>query len=288
MLRLLVWGRAREPVYAMLEISFAGLSCAGAVASCFGLASIFVLSLYAVDTGLSRNHPNTVRRRVAVILLVCLGAPLYVWAWSDGGGAGQPLPLVLGLRTRGLLQAATLPLLLVLVLFLGPLLQTLTSGESLLDPITSERVDLVLRNYLIAPFAEEFIFRACMVPLLLPHLGEMLTVFLCPLYFGLAHTHHLVEWLRQGKGSFFVACASVLVQFTYTSIYGMFSAFLFIRTGHLASPVLTHALCNVLGLPPFEHVPQHRHPVWISIAYVAGLIGFIALLSPLTSPALYQ
>ncbi len=271
----------------MLEISFAELSCAGATAACFGLASVFVLSLYAVDTGLSRNHPDTVKRRVAVILAVCAIAPLYVWAWSDGGGKGKPLPLVLGIQSRGLLPAVILPLLLVLVLFFGPILQTVTSGESIVDSITSERSDLNIRNYIVAPFAEEFIFRACMVPLLLPHLGDRLTVLLCPLFFGLAHTHHLMEWLREGRGTVLVAFASILVQFTYTSIYGMFSAFLFIRTGHLASPVLTHSLCNILGLPPFEQIPSHSHPVGISVAYFTGLIGFIALLFPLTNPELY-
>ncbi len=272
----------------MLEVSFAELSRSGALAACFGLASIFVVSLYAVDTGLSRNHPETVRRRVTIILLVCAAAPLYVWAWSDGSGKGQPLLLVLGLRTSGLLQASILPLILVLVLYLGPILQLLTSEEPVLQPITNERLDIILRNYLVAPFAEEFIFRACMVPILLPHLGETLTIVLCPLYFGLAHTHHIWEWFRDGKGTLLLALASVLLQFTYTTIYGIFSAFLFIRTGHLASPVLTHSLCNILGLPPFELLPEHRHPVWVGVAYVAGLMGFIVLLYPLTRPPLYQ
>ena len=35
-----------------------------------------------------------------------------------------------------------------------------------------------------APFSEEFIFRACMLPLLVPCFGTGLSVFLCPLFFG--------------------------------------------------------------------------------------------------------
>ena len=38
--------------------------------------------------------------------------------------------------------------------------------------------------YLQAPLTEEFIFRACMLPLLVPSLGEGLAIFICPLLFG--------------------------------------------------------------------------------------------------------
>jgi len=34
------------------------------------------------------------------------------------------------------------------------------------------------------PFTEEFVFRACMLPVLVPSLGENWSLFLCPLFFG--------------------------------------------------------------------------------------------------------
>jgi len=34
------------------------------------------------------------------------------------------------------------------------------------------------------PFTEEFVFRACMLPVLVPSLGENLSLLLCPLFFG--------------------------------------------------------------------------------------------------------
>ncbi len=35
-----------------------------------------------------------------------------------------------------------------------------------------------------APLSEEFAFRACMLPLLVPAVGETAAVLVCPLFFG--------------------------------------------------------------------------------------------------------
>lgn len=35
-----------------------------------------------------------------------------------------------------------------------------------------------------APITEEFIYRACMIPLLVPSFGLMGAIFICPLLFG--------------------------------------------------------------------------------------------------------
>lgn len=277
---------ARSYVHAclveMFTVSFAELSPLGAFTACFLLALTFVFILYVVAPGLPRNDPVTVLRRTLAILGVCAFAPFYLWLWSDNGAGRKPIFEVLGIKMDEFIPAALLPLLLVVILYIGPILQTLTMGEGLFDHIWTERYDINLRNYLVAPFAEELIFRACMVPLLLPHLGQLWTVLLCPLFFGLAHMHHLIEWMRRGRGTLFKALLSIFIQVCYTSIFGMFSAFLFIRTGHLVSPFLTHSFCNIMGLPPFEMISQHDYPHWIIVWYFIGLIAFVALLFPFT------
>ena len=45
-----------------------------------------------------------------------------------------------------------------------------------------------------------------------------------------------------------------LFQFAYTTIFGMYSAFLFIKTGHFAAPFIVHAYCNFMGFPDFMEV----------------------------------
>jgi len=41
-----------------------------------------------------------------------------------------------------------------------------------------------LLNVLQGPLTEEFVFRACMLPVLVPSLGESWSLLLCPLFFG--------------------------------------------------------------------------------------------------------
>ena len=269
-----------------LRVSFDHLGSYGALAACGGLASIFVLSLYAVSPGLPRSHPITVRRRIQATLCVCLLAPVYVWTWSSpGGAAGEPLWRVLGVKWTGLGWAVVSAALLVLLAYLGPIVHLLSLGVNPFGGLGHERSDIRLRNYVVAPFSEEFVFRACMLPLLLPQLGPALATLLCPLFFGLAHLHHFVEWVWNGNTSLGVVLASLLGQFAYTSVFGVFSAFLFVRTGHLVSPVLAHVLCNVLGLPPIEMLLEHPHRVAMATLYVVGLLTFILLLVPMTEPS---
>lgn len=123
---------------------------------------------------------------------------------------------LLGLKIEGLFQAFILPLCLTMVLFLGPLsmkgfsgLWRLYTGMNipyLILHMSSQQnfvlttnisifsepmywvwnlTDLVfLRNHIVAPVTEEFVFRACMLPLLLQCFQPMTAVFIAPLFFG--------------------------------------------------------------------------------------------------------
>lgn len=41
-----------------------------------------------------------------------------------------------------------------------------------------------LRNQVVAPLTEELVFRACMLPMLVPCAGPFTAIFTCPLFFG--------------------------------------------------------------------------------------------------------
>lgn len=283
--------RSQTPlIHSAMEVSFEELSGFGRVLSCLGLATVFVLSLYAVDAGLSRNHPKTVRRRLSAIAFVCSISPFYLWLCSDAHvPEGSPHLLhALGVRAVGFLPAVTLSLLLVVILYIGPIFQCLSEGDTLFGHIINGRTDLNFRTYVFAPFAEELVFRACMLPVLVPWLGDSWSIAVCPLFFGLAHIHHIMEWRRRRDGTPIIhALFAVFVQFCYTSVFGMFSAYLFVRTGHLASPVVSHALCNAMGLPSFESIPSHPYKHCVGVAYILGLVCFLALLRPFTDPRIF-
>jgi prenyl protein peptidase len=42
-----------------------------------------------------------------------------------------------------------------------------------------------------------------------------------------------------------------VLQFTYTTLFGGYATFLFLRTGSLLNVILVHAFCNWIGFPRF-------------------------------------
>ena len=271
-------------------VSYDHLSLPWALCLCFLFAVLFVGSLYLADVGLPRDHPRTLRRRMSAVSAVCAISPILLWTLSESGGR-HGLLAAMGIRWDPLefVMAVIVAVILVGVLYMGPIMAEVWSGDSrLLEPIELERQDIVLRNFVVAPISEELVFRSCMFPLLLPKLGPVWTVFVCPLFFGVAHLHHAIEHVRMGSMKLSQALLMTLLQATYTSIFGMFSGILLIRTGQIVSAIVAHSLCNFFGFPDIYSIADHRNPVWVSIMYVLGLIGFLYLLYPLTSPSLFS
>lgn len=201
---------------------------------------------------------------------------------------------LMGLRTAGLFAATLLPLLLTVVLFAGPLTVQHMQGElaakASLAYWRHAITDILwIRNHVMAPISEEFTFRACMMPLLLAAFAPTTAIALTPLFFGLAHLHHAVERHRAGIPGLQIALMSA-VQFTYTSVFGVYSAYLFARTGHYVAPVVAHAFCNHMGVPNWSDVQQEAltgRRRRMMAAYVAGLVAWAVLLPVLTQPRWY-
>ncbi|XP_012876295.1 PREDICTED: CAAX prenyl protease 2 isoform X1 [Dipodomys ordii] len=144
-----------------------------------------------------------------------------------------------------------------------------------------------LRNQVIAPLTEELVFRACMLPMLAPCTGLGPAVFTCPLFFGVAHFHHIIEQLRFRQSSVGSIFLSAAFQFSYTAVFGAYTAFLFIRTGHLIGPVLCHSFCNYMGFPAVCAALEHPQRRPLLAGYALGVGLFLLLLQPLTDPKLY-
>ena len=77
-------------------------------------------------------------------------------------------------------------------------------------------------------------------------------------------------------------------QFTYTSLFGAYSSYLFLRTGLIYGPLVAHSFCNSMGLPNFGRALKERYP--LGVAFVVGLGGFTALttLDALYRPPLFR
>nr|XP_058925375.1 CAAX prenyl protease 2 isoform X2 [Kogia breviceps] len=190
---------------------------------------------------------------------------------------GTSLLTLMGFRLEGIFPAALLPLLLTMILFLGPLMQLsmdcpcdLADGlKVVLAPRSWARclTDMRwLRNQVIAPLTEELVFRACMLPMLAPCTGLGPAVFTCPLFFGVAHFHHIFEQLR----------------FRQSSVGSIF-----LSAGHLIGPVLCHSFCNYMGFPAVCAALEHPQRWPLLAGYALGVGLFLLLLQPLTDPKLY-
>jgi prenyl protein peptidase len=147
------------------------------------------------------------------------------------------------------------------------------------------------RNYIISPFTEEFVFRSCMLPLVLPTLSITKSIYIVPLFFGIAHLHHMIESILTTNLPFKLILIQNLFQFSYTYIFGVYSSFLFVRTGSFFASFLNHSFCNLMGFPNIAGLIRDfngRMRLFIMFVYFAGLFMFCSLLKSLTNPYLYE
>ncbi|XP_029106616.1 CAAX prenyl protease 2 [Scleropages formosus] len=272
--------------------------CWTSVLACFLLACSYVGSLYVWRSDLPRDHPDVIKRRFTSVLIVSALSPVLVWTWNEFAGTAPSASLLplMGFRLESFAFAATLPLILTTMLFLGPVVQlvmespwSFTDGVKLcFDPLFWRLCvnDMQwLRNQVVAPLTEELVFRACMLPMLVPCTGPTAAVFICPLFFGVAHFHHVIEQLRFKRGTLSGICLSAVFQFSYTAVFGAYSAFIFIRTGHLVGPVLCHSFCNYMGFPSLGAALGHPRRLPILASYLLGVVLFPLLFFPLTDPS---
>ncbi|PNH09067.1 CAAX prenyl protease 2 [Tetrabaena socialis] len=116
----------------------------------------------------------------------------------------------------------------------------------------------------------------------------MRVVLLTPLFFGAAHLHHAAELVRHQGATLRRAAATVCFQMAYTTIFGWFATYLFLRTGHLAAPVAAHIFCNWAGFPPFADMAAHTRGLLLLLTTAAGAAAFWMCLPRMTAPQRYE
>lgn len=268
---------------------------------------------------LERDHPTHIKFRILATGVVCIAtAALHrylfcsssarhhvpTWMTVDGLKNENVLSLLVSNLTQ-MVIASSCVLMHLLILYVGHILATsleislLLSGDGPVSvrhlwdgmhaiyfgPLTNALLQgggarwICLRNLVVAPFAEELIFRAHMVPLL-QSTGTLSVAQLCrivPLFFGIAHAHHAYRRLQQ-KESLTLVLYQTLFQFIYTSIFGAYATYVYIKTGSLMAISVAHSFCNWMGLPSLGFMSQsssvygHRHV--LLAAYIVGIAIF--------------
>jgi prenyl protein peptidase len=98
-----------------------------------------------------------------------------------------------------------------------------------------------------------------MISLMKPDHSFTEIVLISPLFFGLAHLHHGYRiFLEYGSDLFALKKAFLItaIQFTYTTLFGSFSAYCLLESGIITS-ILIHMFCNYMGLPDFSEPRLH-------------------------------
>ncbi|KAF2688645.1 Abi-domain-containing protein [Lentithecium fluviatile CBS 122367] len=209
---------------------------------------------------LTRDAPSSIRARIRAVTFSCIVSVVLAAYVLHQSGHVSSLDILglFGFWPISLLDSAR-TMLLVVILFAGPLFEYGIVDGGLKDWIRGKDVYQVLsswvgyRNYVMGPISEELIWRSLIIPLhVLANFSGKQIIFLTPLYFGIAHVHHLYEFrITHPHIPLVQAVARSLFQFTYTSLFGFFAAFVFLRTGNVFSAILAHSFCNWMGLPRF-------------------------------------
>ncbi|KAG0043830.1 hypothetical protein BGZ83_010995 [Gryganskiella cystojenkinii] len=262
---------------------------------------------------LDRDHPLVIIQRFKGILLTCFLIPFYLWWIFNFSGAIDPeLPfwsrLGLFLNDLGisipnnflkLFNHAVIPLFLVGVLFMGPMLMMFLSNELPFQQAFNWAAQRHMlrrligwRNFVVGPISEEFVFRACMIAIVAKSgASREAMIFGMPFVFGIAHIHHAHEsYVTKGRTRRALMNAAMvsLLQLAYTTLFGWFATFLFLRTSNLVGPCLCHSFCNMMGFPDVTNIQYYgRWKNWLYLAFIMGVVLFGVLLMPLTDPRLY-
>lgn len=224
-----------------MAIEGAPLSRLVALIACVVMALGYVLVLY-VPTFVLRLPPSTslesflIRRFTCALVFSAISA--LASASLLGIGSFRDVFIMLsffGIRKDHMWQALVFPLLLSSLLYMGSLVSKLLflhgwrkrAGNSFFDPdlcnifVAAARISFehslacvhnvtAWRNYVVAPFTEELVFRACMIPLLLcSGFQTQNIIFFGPIFFSLAHLHHFMELYYQQRYCFLKALSIV-------------------------------------------------------------------------------
>jgi prenyl protein peptidase len=209
---------------------------------------------------ISRDSPSVIQSRIRSVLLTC-ALTLTTTSLILSRTGATPLDI---LHLTGLypvsLPSSLRALSLTALLFLGPLFDTLVVQRSYTlftssfppQPLTELWTEWTAwRNIVAGPVTEELLFRSASVPLmLLARASVAETIFLSPVVFGLAHFHHFYEFRLTNPGVPLVAAlARSVFQLGFTTVFGGYATFVYVRTGSLLAVCAVHAFCNCMGLP---------------------------------------
>lgn len=207
---------------------------------------------------LHRDAPSVIGARVRRVVVSCCVCSAMTFAMLVRAADATPQEAlhVLGYFPAGLAES-TRALVLTMMLFMGPLFGHLVADGgwrawARLEPPRELLHDWTKwRNIVVGPLTEEILFRSASMPLLMAaHVSARRIVFFGPLVFGLAHVHHFYDFrVGHPHDPVLHLLLRSLFQFAFTTVFGGYATFVYLRSGSVLAPFLVHAFCNAMSLP---------------------------------------
>ncbi|OBT48218.1 hypothetical protein VE00_00934 [Pseudogymnoascus sp. WSF 3629] len=225
------------------------------------VAPFYLSSATRPSATISRNLPSVIKARIRSVTWTCALCTIttsLLLTYLPPSSTPLTTLHLMGYHPTGLLPSLK-ALLLTAILFLGPLFESgIVEGNwrswVRLRGLTTLWHDLpTYRNLVAGPVTEEVLFRSASLPLFILSPASLRTTFLLPpLVFGLAHIHHIYEFrISNPSAPLLLGVIRSVVQLMYTTLFGSFATFLYLRTGSLVAVILCHTFCNWMGLPRF-------------------------------------
>lgn len=160
-------------------------------------------------------------------------------------------------------------LFLGVLLYIGPLLDSLllhyfrrTKLRDIVRGLTENNI-WAFRNNVFAPITEELFYTSMLLTTYLHSfptegLSYKRLLWEPSIFFGIAHLHHAYETYLAGQYDVLNIMLSTSFQFLYTTLFGAFTNFVFLRTGgNLWACILAHSFCNIMGFPGPSELVLH-------------------------------
>lgn len=240
--------------------------------SCFNVLINPDLSYYLK---LNRYAPSTIFRRLISITISTAISIFIVYLYSRYHSNKSWMQLILSFRLRKLkIKDVLWPLIITATIFLGPIVDEILNRRWFIALPTLNRPNVYtfLRNWLLGPLLEEIVFRCINCTLLSNDFPTHYNVIISGLLFGAAHFHPQImqhvflDMERQ-------LLVDSIVQFIFTSAFGMYVATIFMKTKSLWPAAAVHIFCNVMGLPSGEVIRTK----WLKLVTTSGIAAWLLL-----------
>ncbi|KAI6123947.1 hypothetical protein EV401DRAFT_2056027 [Pisolithus croceorrhizus] len=225
-----------------------------------------------------RDDPDVIRARLVAVSI----ATVICFVIATG-----PVRAIAGNELDVSPSLACLPFLVTPVLYLGPLYSRFLVGTLPFQRNWTYQEDFVsvlfsvtgIRNYVVTHQLVTLTgpdHRGSRIQSMRPHIHALTSLKQPTIH----HGWEVYNRYGRSPAAFKRAAIGTAFQFAYTTVFGFYCSYLFLRTGSVFPPIAAHVFCNVMGVPqPGYDIGQRPdRKLAIILAYLSGIVAFAYVL----------